>query len=203
MPMLLVLALSSLLAAQAAPGGKSDDILRGPEVPQDALKPDRARKPAVPEKMPKPAIEQQVFFAALESLKLDEPKRAKAAALRDEFIAAVAAYEKEADATRKAIFEKRKKSAEPGKPPSEEFKKAMEELEAKRPKVADLKAKLSALLSPEELDALRKAYEEGLKREREERTRREAEARRKKEEARKGAQGGSDDTMKPGAGSGG
>lgn len=70
----------------------------------------------------------------------------------------------------------------------------MEELEARRPKLADLKAKLAGVLSAEEMEALRKAYEDALKRAREEMTRREEEARRKKDEARKS--GG--DAMKPG-----
>ena len=189
-----LLACSAILLAQDAPpkGPDGGDILRGPEFPQEALKPDRTKKP--PAGMPKPAIEQQALYKALDAITLDDAKRAKAIALRDEFVASVAAYEKEADAKRKAIFEKRKKSAEPGKPPSEEFKKAMEELEARRPKLADLKAKLAGVLSAEEMEALRKAYEDALKRAREEMTRREEEARRKKDEARKS--GG--DAMKPG-----
>ena len=193
-----LLAFSTILLAQDAPPKSPDggDLLRGPDVPSDALKPDRAGKPsaAQSEKLPKPVLEQRVLFKALGALELDEPKRKQVDALRDEFIASVAAYEKDAEARRKAIFEKRRKAAKPGQPPSEEFKKSMEELEAKRPKLADLKAKLAAVLSAGEMDALRKAYEEELKRAREEMTRREEEARRKKEEARKQGDG----AMKPG-----
>jgi len=194
---LAILAFSTILLAQDAPPKSPDggDILRGPDVPQDALHPDRTRKPAAkqPDKMPKPVLEQQVFYKALAGLALDEPKRKQVDALRDEFVASVAAFEREADARRKAIFDKRRKTAEPGQPPSEEFKKAMEELEAKRPKLADLKIKLAAVLSPEEMSGLHKAYEEELKRAREEITRREEEARRKKEGARKP----DGDAMKP------
>jgi len=197
---LALLAFSMILQSQDAPPKSPDggDILRGPEVPQDALKPDRTRKPAAaqPEKLSRPALEQQVFNKALGAIPLDEARRRQVDALRDEFVASVAAYEKEADARRKAIFEKRRKSAEPGQPPSQEFRKAMEELEAKRPKLADLKVKLAAVLSKEEMEALRKAYEEGLKRTREEITLREEEERRKREEARKS--GG--EPMKPGDG---
>ena len=184
-----IIACSAILLAQDAPPAMPDggDILRGPGVPQEALKPDRAKKPAdkPTEKMPKPVVEQQALFQALDAITLDESKRAKVNALRAEFIASVAAYEKEADGKRKEIFEKRRRTAEPGKPPSEEFKKAMEALEAKRPKLAELKAKLAGVLSAEEMEALRKAYEDALKRAREETTRREEEARRKKDEARK------------------
>jgi hypothetical protein len=69
-------------------------------------------------------LEQRVLFMALDGLALDEATRTKVTAIRDEFAASVQAYEKDAEVKRKEIFEKRKKSAEPGKPPSEEFKKA-------------------------------------------------------------------------------
>ncbi|MEY5031774.1 MAG: hypothetical protein RL354_805 [Planctomycetota bacterium] len=193
-PMLLhaiqlsVLLASSCLAFQDGAAKPADrDILKGPDVPQETLKPERerAKKVDAPVKQSRPMLEQRVLFMSLDGLALDQPTRAKVNAIRDEFAASVQAYEKDAEVKRKEIFEKRKKSAEPGKPPSEEFKKAMEELEAKRPKLGDLKAKLAAVLTKEQLEELRTSFEEGLKRARAELTRREEEARKQKEAERK------------------
>jgi len=195
-PLSLLLTVSFLLVQDGGTPPSGGDILRGPDVPKEALKPERERSKAdAAAKQSRPMLEQRVLFMALDGLALDEATRTKVTAIRDEFAASVQAYEKDAEVKRKEIFEKRKKSAEPGKPPSEEFKQAMEELEAKRPKLADLKGKLAAVLSKEQLEELRKAYEEGLKRARAELTRREEEARKQKEADRKagkkkGADGG-------------
>jgi len=191
MPMLPILVASMLLLGPAEPPPSDGDILRGPEVPQDSLKPDRARKGGAAKaeagdnaKVARPVLEQRVLFAALDTLKLGDDARAKVNVIRDEFAASVVAYEKEAAAKRQEIFEKRRKEAEPGKPPSEEFKKAMDALEAKRPKIDGLKSRLAAVLSKEEMEQLRTAYEDGLKRARAELTRRAEEERKKAAEER-------------------
>ena len=184
----MLLTVSCLLIQDGGAKPADGDILRGPDVPEESLKPERERaKGGATAKQSRPMLEQRVLFMALDGLSLDEATRAKVTAVRDEFAASVQAYEQDAEVKRKEIFEKRKKSAEPGKPPSDEFKKAMEELEAKRPKLGDLKGKLAAVLSKEQLEELRTSYEEGLKRARAELTRREEEARKQKEADRKAA----------------
>ena len=201
MPMLPLLIASTLLFGPGEPPPSEGDILRGPEVPSESLTPDRARKVAdkkaadgkaadgkVPDgKVARPVLEQRVLFAALDSLALGADARAKVNAIRDEFAASVVAYEKEAAVKRKEIFEKRRKEAEPGKPPSDEFKKAMEELDAKRPKLDAVKSRLAGVLSKEEMEQLRVAYEDGLKRARAELTRRAEEERKKVAEQRRKA----------------
>ena len=129
-------------------------------------------------------LEQRVLFASLDKLALDEATRAKVNALRDEFAKSVEAWAKESDAKRKDLFEKRKK-VPTGKPVGEEFKKGMEEIEAKRPKLSDLKTKLAGVLGKEQMDQLRVQFDEGMKRAREELTLRTEEERRKQAEARK------------------
>lgn len=182
----VVLASTLLLEPPANPAG-GGDILRGPDVPADALKAaskEKAQGQAT-DKVARPQLEQRVLFMTLDKLELSPEKRKAVDAARAEYTAAVDAFEKDATVKRKEIFERRKKEAEPGKPPSEDFKKAMEDLEAKRPKLSMLKEKLTAILTKDELLRLKVAYDEGLKRAREELTRREEEARRLDAERRK------------------
>ena len=184
----VVLASALFMEPPASPAG-GGDILRGPDVPTDALKAAAKDKSAgqgqATDKVARPQLEQRVLFMTLDKLELNPEKRKAVDAARADFTAAVDAFEKDAAVKRKEIFEKRKKEAEPGKPPSEDFKKAMEELEAKRPKLASLKEKLTTILSRDELLRLKSSYEDGLKRAREELTRREEEARKLDAERRK------------------
>jgi hypothetical protein len=189
-----ILALTALLSATPATVSlgappPTGDILRGPDVPQDALKPDRARKPdgaTAIEKVSRPVLEQRVFSIALDKLALDDATRKSVNAMRDEFVASVAAYEKVASVKRKEIFDERKKAPTgTGKPPSDEFKKAMEELEAKRPKLASLRAKIETALTKEQNEQLRANFDEAMKRAREEMTRRAEEERKQKGDAKR------------------
>lgn len=189
-PLALPLTLILMFAGDppASPPAAGEDILRGPEVPAEALKPDRTKKPQAKEQVPqrasRPALEQKVFFDALAKLKLDDAKRAKADAMRDSFAKSVDEWTRESEVKRKELFDKRKQTPT-GKAPSEEFRKAVEEIEAKRPKLAELKANLSKELSPDEMKQLKVLYDEGLKRAYDELTVRTEEARKKIEAERK------------------
>ncbi|MEY4118950.1 MAG: hypothetical protein RLZZ116_2278 [Planctomycetota bacterium] len=171
----------------ANPPAGGGDILRGPDVPADALKSEKERKKAdqpAAEKLPRPMLEQRVLFAALDGLKLDNAKRTQVNQIKSDFDAAVAEWMRTSEAKRKELFDKRKKTPT-GEPVSEEFKKGMEEIEAKRPKLASVKEQLSKVLSREELEQLRVAYGEGLKRAQAELTKRTEAERAKADEERK------------------
>lgn len=189
------------------PGGQKDaqkegDILRGPQVPADSLKAEKDRKKvdaAASDKESRPMLEQRVLFAALDGLKLDDAKRAQLKAMRADYESAVSDWVQKSDVKRKQLFEKRKNTPT-GKPVSDEFKKGMEEIEASRPKLNDLKVKIAKVLSPEEMEKLRLAYNDGLKRAREELTKRtEAERAKQAEELKKKAEEMGKDAVKEGS----
>ena len=194
---LLATVLSSGLAIDppanppAVPPAGEGDILRGPDVPADALKSEKERKKAdqpAAEKLPRPKLEQRVLFAALDGLKLDDAKRTQVNRIKSDFDAAVTEWMKTSDVKRKELFDKRKKTPT-GEPVSEEFKKGMEEIEAKRPKLASVKDQLTKVLDRSELEQLRAAYGEGLKRAQDELTKRtEAERAKQAEERKKKAE---------------
>ncbi len=173
-------------AAPSAPGG---DILRGPAVPDSALRPERGNRPInVTDgsgKFSLPMLEQSVLFVAIDEVRLRGETLVRVNELRSQFVAAVAAWEKDAADQRKALFDKRKNTAS-GTPPSDEFKKGMDELEAKRPKVAELRAKIDATLTTEERAQLKTNYDAAMKRARDAMTR-QAEAERKKKAEQKRA----------------
>ena len=188
---LLAAVLSSgvMLDPPAQPPAGGGDILRGPEVPADSLKPEKDRKKTdADEKASRPVLEQRVLFAALDGLKLDDAKRAKVKKIQADFEASVTEWMKASDAKRKELFEKRKKTPT-GDPVSDEFKKGMEEIEAKRPKLSSVKDQLTKVLDRSELEQLRTAYAEGLKRAQQELTKRtEAERAKQAEERKKKSQ---------------
>ncbi|MEY3027039.1 MAG: hypothetical protein RL136_301 [Planctomycetota bacterium] len=195
-PLVLALLALSLQNPPPASSTPADDLLRGPSVPQDALKSERERRQGG-EKLSRPMLEQRVYFATLDAFAFDDATRGRVKELRERFTASVAAYEKDAEVKRKAIFEKRKREAEPGKPPSDDFKRAMNELEAARPKLRELQAKVDELLSKDDAVALRKAFDDGMKRARAEITRREEEARKRKEAERREKKGEKPEMEKP------
>lgn len=175
------LALAAVVAAtafavvppdSAAPANSPDDVLRGPAVGQDAVKSD---KPFVGKgaRASGPQLEQRVFFATLDQMKFDEELQAKVSGLRQDFSAKVAAFEKEAGPKRKALEESRK-SAAPDQPPSDEFKKSMQALEAARPKLSDVKTQLATMLTPEQLATFQTNYSAEMKRVRADMTKRTA-----------------------------
>ncbi len=175
------LALAAVVAAtafavvppdSAAPANSPDDVLRGPAVGQDAVKSD---KPFVGKgaRASGPQLEQRVFFATLDQMKFDEALQAKVSGLRQDFSAKVAAFEKEAGPKRKALEESRK-SAAPNQPPSDEFKKSMQALEAARPKLSDVKTQLATMLTPEQLATFQTNYSAEMKRVRADMTKRTA-----------------------------
>ena len=192
--MLEILALASVFLLEppthapsdGAPG--SSDILKGPDVPAAAHKPAGKDRPkaegAASDKVSRPMLEQRVLFASLDGLKLDDARRQQVKALRVEFERAVADWAQKSEVKKKELFDKRK-STPTGKPVSDDFKKGMEEIEAKRPKLGELKERLAKVLSPDEMEQLRVAYADGLKRAHDELTKRTEEERAKQEAARK------------------
>jgi len=174
----------------AAPSTPSGDILRGPAVPDSALRPERGNRPLnVTDgtgKFSLPVLEQNVLFIAIDEIRLRGDTLARVNELRSQFVAAVAAWEKDSADKRKELFDKRKNTAS-GTPPSDEFKKRMDELEAKRPKVAELRTKIEAALSADERAQLKTNYDAAMKRARDAMTR-QAEAERKKQAEQKKAE---------------
>jgi len=176
-----------MLDPPAQPPAGGGDILRGPEVPADSLKPEKDRKKAdaaASDKASRPVLEQRVLFAALDGLKLDDAKRAQVKKIQADFEASVAEWMKTSEVKRQELFEKRKKTPT-GEPVSDDFKKGMEEIEAKRPKLASVKEQLTKVLDRSELEQLRTAYGEGLKRAQAELTKRTEAERAKQAEERK------------------
>jgi hypothetical protein len=180
--------------APAPPAQKDGEVLRGPKVPQKGIDSNRqftggkaAKDPNAqkdgqrpPAQMgSKPMIEQNAFFAALDSLDFGAEVDKSVKDAREEFVARVAEWEKTTSAKRKELFEKRKKASS-SEPPSEEFKKQMNELEASRPKLAELQQRVYGMLSEEQGAKLKDAYDAELKRVRDEIARK-AEAERKRQ----------------------
>lgn len=184
--MAMALLLSPTTLSAAEPPAKPDGGIKGPKVPDESLKSDKpfagGNKGRAPQS--KPMMELRVMGAAIDGLGLEGEQKDKVAAVRADFMKRLETYEKEAAAKRKELTEQRKK-APSDQPPSEEWKKAMQQLENGRPKLEELKKSLAEVLSPEQMDLLKERYDEGMKKAREEMTRRAEEERRKKEEAAK------------------
>lgn len=159
-----------------------DDVLKGPAVPSADVKGERPFIDPKGGRMSKPMIEQRAYFIALDAMNLTEERRAKFDALRAAWVDRLAAFERESAIKRRALEAARKKAA-PDQPPSDEFRKSMDEIEQARPKLADLRDALGRELSEDEVKALEKRFQEEMKRIRDEITRRtEAERAQKKRE---------------------
>lgn len=179
--------------AKQPPPAQSDDILKGPSVSERDLKDaerfagrERSGKPA----QSKPAMELRVLGAAIDGMTLSGETKTKVNEARAAYVARVEAYEQEARAAKKKFAEERAK-APASQPPSDEFKKRAEALEARRPKLAELKAELEKFLSPTEIEDLKARFADGLQKARAEMTRREeAERKKKREELDKAKQDG-------------
>jgi DNA repair exonuclease SbcCD ATPase subunit len=178
---------SAALAQDGAPAkpAQGDDILKGPSVSERDLKDSErftGRERAGKAPVSKPAMELRVLGAALDEMTLSAETKAKVNEVRAAYIARVEAYEAEARAAKKKLAEERAKTPA-GEPPSEDFKKRAEALEARRPKLAELKAELEKVLSPAEVEDLKTRFADGMQKAREEMTRREEAARKAKREA--------------------
>ena len=168
-------------STERVPGG-----LRGPDVRQGDLDSEGTfiggkRDGTSKQPRTKPALEFAAFSAAVAAAQLAGDTKADAVAACEEFRARVADWEKSAAERRKKLYDSRRR-ADPASPPTEEFKKAIGELEASRPKLIELQERVYAMLSEEEGAALKKAYDEDLARRRAE-IAREAEAERKRKAA--------------------
>lgn len=154
------------------------DSLRGPRVPREGMEGDRpfAGRGGAAQGRSRPMVELRVYNAAIDGLKLEGEAKTKVDGIRADFTKRVEEFEKKAQEERKAIGEARR-NAPADQPPSEEFRKKMQELEAKRPKVEEYKAAVSAALTPEQNEQLKKNFDEGMKKYREEMAKRAEEAR--------------------------
>lgn len=169
-------------AAANSGHARPDDVLKGPTVPPADVKGERPFIDPKAGRLSKPMIEQRAFFIALESMQLAPERRAKFEELRAAWVDRVAAFERESSVKRRALEAARKKAA-PNQPPSEEFRKSMDEIEKARPKLHELRETIALELSEEEVQALEKRFQEEMKRIRDEITRRtEAERAQKKRE---------------------
>ena len=180
-------------APEVPPAEKEGDVLRGPKVPKQGIESNRQftggmgakdgqRPPA--QMGSKPAIEQGAFFTAIDATAFEGDLKKSIDDARAEFLERVKQWEATSGEQRKKLFESRKQ-ASPSEPPSEEFKKKMAEIEASRPKLAELQQRVYGMLSEEQGAKLKDAYDAELKRVRDEIARK-AEAERKRREAEKG-----------------
>lgn len=160
----------------AKPAG--DDTLRGPRVPREGFENDRgfAGRGGAAQGRSRPMVELRVYGAAIDELKLEGETKTKVDGIRADFMKRVEEFEKKAQEERKAMAEARR-NAPADQPPSEELRKKMQELEAKRPKVEELKTSISAALTPEQNEQLKANFEAGMKKYREEMAKRAEEAR--------------------------
>lgn len=193
----------------------AEDVLRGPKVPEIDVKSNRPFVEGAKdgEKLSKPVLEQRVYFRAIDLMAFEGELKEKVDALRVAFADRVTAYNKVAQ-TKRAELEAKRKAANPSQPPSEEFKREMNKIEAERPKLAELQSELKSVIGEDKSVELEKKFTEELKRVRAEQTRRTEEERKKKraelEERKKQASEGKskdaapptkggDDEMKPNA----
>lgn len=155
-----------------------DDTLRGPRVPREGFENDRgfAGRGGAAQGRSRPMVELRVYGAAIDELKLEGETKTKVDGIRADFMKRVEEFEKKAQEERKAMAEARR-NAPADQPPSEELRKKMQELEAKRPKVEELKNSISAALTPEQNEQLKANFDAGMKKYREEMAKRAEEAR--------------------------
>lgn len=174
--------------AEGADG--SGEVLRGREVKKDDLESSRpfagGKREGGPRLQTKPALELGSFVAAVEAFELPAERKAELVAACAAFRERLASWETSSAERKKKIYASRKREA-PDAPPSEEFKKAMAELDASRPKVVELRQQIYALLDEEEGARLKKAYDEELARRRAEIAREVEADRKRKAEARDAA----------------
>lgn len=162
------------------------DLLRGPQVSErDLADPERftGRERAGQAPVSRPAMEMRALQAALDELALDGDRKARVTELRASFRARLDAFEAEARLERKRLADERSK-APADQPPSADFQKRMQALEARRPKLAELNAELEKLLSAAEVEQLKQRFADNMKTYREE-----AERKRKSEAMKRRQQG--------------
>lgn len=175
--------------AQKEEPQNEDDVLRGPKVPPKGIESNRqftggkaGQRPAAPGGS-RPTIEQNAFFVAIDSMKLEGDLKKSVEDARTEFVERVKAWDKSSGEQRRKLFEERK-NAPSNEPPSEEFKKKMAAIETSRPKLGELQQRVFGMLSEEQGAKLKDAYAAELKRVRDEISRK-TEAERKKQEAKR------------------
>jgi len=175
--------------AQKEDSQNESDVLRGPKVPPKGIESNRqftggkaGQRPAAPGGS-RPTIEQNAFFAAIDSMKFEGDLMRSVEDARTEFVERVKAWDKSAGEQRKKLFEERK-NAPSNEPPSEDFKKRMAALETSRPKLGELQQRVFGMLTEEQGAKLKDAFAAELKRVRDEISRK-TEAERKKQEAKR------------------
>jgi hypothetical protein len=175
--------------AQKEDSQNEGDVLRGPKVPPKGIESNRqftggkaGQRPTAPGGS-RPTIEQNAFFAAIDSMKFEGDLKQSVEDARTEFVERVKAWDKSAGEQRKKLFEERK-NAPSNEPPSEEFKKKMAALETSRPKLGELQQRVFGMLTEEQGAKLKDAYAAELKRVRDEISRK-TEAERKKQGAKR------------------
>ncbi|MCE2884506.1 MAG: hypothetical protein LW806_06365 [Planctomycetaceae bacterium] len=158
-----------------------EDLLRGPKVPELDVKSDRPYVEGSKdgEKLSKPVLEQRVYFRAIDLMSFDAATKEKIDALRVAFVDRLAVFQKDAQ-KRRTELEAKRKLANPAEPPSEEFKREMNAIEAARPKLTELQAQVDALIGADRARDLQRKFTEELKRVRDEQTRRTEEERKRR-----------------------
>jgi hypothetical protein len=183
-----------------------EDLLRGPKVPELDVKSDRPYVEGAKEgeKLSKPVLEQRAYFRTIDLFGFDASTKEKVDAMCVAFVDRVATFQKTAQ-KRRSELEAKRKLADPKSPPSEEFKREMNAIEAARPKLSELQAQVNTLIGADRGRELDRKFAEELKRVRDEQTRRTEEERKRRraeiEEAKKarqsGGESGGEDEMAP------
>lgn len=158
-----------------------EDLLRGPKVPELDVKSDRPYVEGSKdgEKLSKPVLEQRVYFRSIDLMGFDAATKEKLDALRVAFVDRLAVFQKDAQ-KRRTELEAKRKLANPAEPPSEEFKREMNAIEAARPKLTELQTQVDTLIGAERARELQRKFTEELKRVRDEQTRRTEEERKRR-----------------------
>ncbi|MFM7260253.1 MAG: hypothetical protein ACKO3W_06575 [bacterium] len=175
--------------------GAPEDLLRGPKVPELDVKSDRPYVEGAKdvEKLSKPVLEQRVYFRTIDLMGFDDATKERIDAFRVAYVERVERFQKDAQ-KRRMELEAKRRLANPAEPPSEEFKRAMNAIEAERPKLVELQAQVNDAVGTDRARELEKRFADELKRVRAEQTRLTEEERKRRraqmEEAKKAKQSG-------------
>jgi len=159
--------------ATTTPPSGADAAAAGADAAPSA--PATASSPDAPRPASRPVLEQRVYLDTLEKalagileessrgLSASDEERARIESARQTFLERQELVRREVAARMKVLMEARK-AAPTTEPPSPEFRKEMEALRARQPRIAELQQQVDAILGTERAAALREAFEQELAR---------------------------------------
>ena len=197
-----------VLLLLAAPPKVGPDATATPPSASDVAPAEAAGAPTAtdgPRPASRPVLEQRVYLETLDAtlagaparFSMSDDERARIESARQAFLERQEAVRQEVAARMKALMDGRK-AAPATEPPSAEFRKEMEALRARQPRIAELQQQVDAILGTERAAALREAFDEELARARRALAEK-AEADRKAREAARREAAGTPPEKKPGS----